>query len=150
MAFYGSVTCNGSYSVMDFSGCTNDYLESDVKYVVDAWASDKLKTNDLVVDSTGYSVRLIRYDEYVDLCDTETVVEGTGSYIKYNPQYDWLSNSNYFYWTMSPVDDSYDKIFTVNPNGNLYRHKVYFRSDCDGDSLGAVVRPVITISKSAI
>ena len=150
MTFYGSVTCSGSYSGMDFSGCTNDYLESDVKYVVDAWASDKLKTNDLVVDSTGYSVRLIRYDEYVDLCDTETVVEGTGSYIKYNPQYDWLSNSNYFYWTMSPVDDSYDKIFTVVPNGTLGRDNVYYRSDAFGGTLGAVVRPVITISKSAI
>ena len=150
MAFYGSVTCNGSYSVMDFSGCTNDYLESDVKYVVDAWASDKLKTNDLVVDSTGYSVRLIRYDEYVDLCDTETVVEGTGSYIKYNPQYDWLSNSNYFYWTMSPVDDSYNKIFSVSPYGDMDRSNVVYRSDSHDGYLGSVVRPVITISKFAL
>ena len=41
MAYYTSETCgfpNGSYT---YAGCITDYSQSEIKYVVDAWASDK-------------------------------------------------------------------------------------------------------------
>ena len=61
--YYYRDNCN---SLSDYSGCTTDYTMSDVKQLVDVWASKYLDSNDLVKDKNGYTTRLITYDEMFD------------------------------------------------------------------------------------
>ena len=66
IAYYSSSTCgyiNGSYVSLE---CTTDYDKSEVKYVVDAWASDSIKEMDLKSDSQNLSVRLLTVDELIN------------------------------------------------------------------------------------
>ena len=142
MAYYSSSTCGNIGSVWTNGGCTTDYAKSEVKYVVDAWALDKLKASDLKEDKTGYSARLITFDDLVDNLGY-TIVDGHTYYI---PTADvtpsWVYNSNYWYWIMSQLGDSTSDMWTVTGNGGVDHDSV--------DSGGGSVRPVITIKKSAI
>ena len=138
MAYYSSSTSgyNGS------TGRTTDYAKSEVKYVVDAWALDKLKISDLKEDKTGYSARLITFDDLVDNLGY-TIVDGHTYYI---PTADvtpsWVYNSNYWYWTMSQYEDYTSYVWTVYNNGDVSTTYV--------DNYRGSVRPVITLLKSAI
>ena len=142
MAYYSSSTCgyNGSKWIAD--GCTTDYAKSEVKYVVDAWALDKLKASDLKEDKTGYSVRLITLDDLVDNLGY-TIVDVTTHYA---PTADvtpsWVYNSNYWYYTMSQREDSTYRVWYVDNGGGMYNALVCYYEGS--------VRPVITIKKSAI
>ena len=141
MAYYSSSTCgkNGSKWISD--GCTTDYAKSEVKYVVDAWALDKLKANDLKEDKTGYSARLIIYDELTsNLGYEKNAASVPPSSNGETPS--WVYNSKYFYWTMSQDGDFNDYVWHVFSIGSVGGGLVY-RSD-------GTVRPVITIKKSAI
>ena len=142
MAYYSSSTCGNIGSVWTKKGCTTDYAKSEVKYVVDAWALDKLKASDLKEDRTGYSARLITFDDLVDNFGY-TIIDGTNLY---TPTADvtpsWVYNSNYLYWTMSQPGDSPSSVWTVTGNGSVDSYSVdYGRGS---------VRPVITLLKSAI
>ena len=141
MAYYSSSTCryNGKW-ISD--GCTTDYAKSEVKYVVDAWALDKLKANDLKEDKTGYSARLITVDDLVDNLGY-TIIDGN---TWYTPTADvtpsWVYNSKYDYWTMSQYEDSIDCVWDVRDDGGVNYSSV------DGNKVS--VRPVITLLKDAI
>ena len=94
----------------------------------------------------GYSARLLTYDEYSIYLHSEEETTYTISNdpiinTKYVVDYDWLYSNNYSYWTMSPYQDSLDKVWTVSNNGNLDNFEV---------TLVSVVRPVVTIKKSAL
>ena len=55
----------------------------------------------------------------------------------------WVYNSNYWYWTMSPYEDSISNVWFVFADGGLNSYEsVSARS--------GVVRPVVTILKSAL
>ena len=41
MAYYTSETCGFPIGSYTYAGCITDYSQSEIKYVVDAWASDK-------------------------------------------------------------------------------------------------------------
>ena len=142
MAYYSSSTCGYNGSKWIYDGCTTDYAKSEVKYVVDAWALDKLKANDLKEDQTGYSARLITLDDLVDNLGY-TIIDGN---TWYTPTADvtpnWVYNSKYSYWTMSQWEDSTSYVRSVNDNGDVDSSDVSF----DEGS----VRPVITLLKSAI
>ena len=139
IAYYESETCgeydyeanNGSFVE---TGCTNDYTQSNVKKVVDVWAKDK-------VPSGLQEARLITFNEYAALSNTEEYITPTESSTIYNPQYDWMYNSNYSYYTMTPYEDSNSQIWYVNKDGNLRHYEVF-----DGHS----VRPVIVLDKSVL
>ena len=145
MAYYSSSTCRyikykGSESIN--TGCTIDYAKSEVKYVVDAWALDKLKANDLKEDKTGYSVRLITLDDLVDNLGY-TIVDVTTHYAPtadVTPSWVYNNNSSY-YWTMSQKEDSTVDVWHVLDNGHVFNDHV---------SSLSTVRPVITLLKSAI
>ena len=142
MAYYSSSTCGYNGSKWIGTGCTTDYAKSEVKYVVDAWALNKLKASDLKEDRTGYSARLITFDDLVDNFGY-TIIDGTNLY---TPTADvtpsWVYNSNYLYWTMSQPGDSPSSVWTVTGNGSVDSYSVdYGRGS---------VRPVITLLKSAI
>ena len=138
--YYSSETCgkydyeanNGSFKE---TGCTNDYTQSNVKKLVDAWSLDK-------VPSGLQEARLITFDEYAALSNTEQYVTPTQNSTIYVPQYDWMYNSNYDYYTMTPYEDSNFQIWYVITDGNLRHDKVF--------GVLNSVRPVIILDKSVL
>ena len=147
MTYYSSETCgypNGSSGSSVTTGCTTDYAQSEVKYAVDAWAKDKFQASDLSVDTTGYSVRLITYDELINNLGYNNATWSV-SHWQVNPEYtpSWVYNSNYEYWTMSQNEDSDLYVWGVRSDGYLScGFKVY--------NYYHVVRPVVTFLKSAL
>ncbi len=126
MAYYSSETCvkvNGSWVS---TGCTTNYAQSEVKYAVDAWKTAQAPQ--------ALDARLITYEELTtDLgCSSSSCTNSSNS---------WLYNSNYYYWTMSPDNNSASNVWIVGSGGSLFIYTV----NCD-----YVVRPVITINKSAL
>ena len=97
MTFYSSETCASYFSPPIYTGCTNDYVDSDVKYAVDAWALAKISSNDLIVDYTGYSVRLITIDDLKQLGYVKKHGAMGDYYSKSDDVPTWLYNSNYYY-----------------------------------------------------
>ena len=139
MAYYSSSTCGVKPGN---AGCTTDYAKSEVKYVVDAWALDKLKANDLKEDKTGYSARLITLDDLVDNLGY-TIMDVTTYYA---PTADvtpsWVYNSKYEYYTMNQREDFASRVWLVSDSGGV--------GNRDVDNYRCSVRPVITLLKSAI
>ena len=133
MAYYTSETCgyvNGNYVN---TGCTTDYEQSEIKYVVDAWKTAKAPA--------ATSARLITINEVVSLgYDNTCIEEGRCEPSANVPT--WLYNSNYWYCTSTQYNDSSSNVWLVSNNGELGNYHV---RNFDG-----VVRPVITISKSVI
>ena len=136
MQYYSSSTCGYNGSSWVYSGCTTNYAQSEIKYVVDAWKTAKAPA--------AIEVRLISKDEIeterkeYDPCGGCGAV-ATGDVAKY----DWIYNNNYWYWTNTPYTDSSSDVWLVDNIGVLGSNSV------DSGFLG-VVRPVITISKSLI
>ena len=143
MAYYSSETCGYVNSSWIYDGCTTDYAQSEVKYAVDAWAKDKFQASDLKEDETGYSARLITYDELFNNLGYNAASEGP-SWLELNPEYtpNWVYNSNYWYWTMSQSEDSASVVWYVGDYGSVRRSSVYVD--------GGVVRPVVTFLKSSL
>ena len=149
MVYFTSTTCGyptaGDRTYVA-TGCTTDYAQSEVKYAVDAWAADKFKTSDLKEDATGYSARLITFDELVNNLGY-SIKDGATSYsatVDYTPS--WVYNGNYsHYWTMSAYADSALSVWHVDGNGSLHSDNV--NSFFNGVH---VVRPVVTLLKSAL
>ena len=143
MTYYSSETCgyvNGSYIT---DGCTTDYEQSDVKYAVDAWATDKFDTNDLTEDSLGYKVRLLTFEELTtNLGYAQTTSSVGPSSNGETPS--WVYNGKYYYWTMSQYNDSASDVWYVTTDGDLSHHSYYVY---DGNE---AVRPVVTLLKSAL
>ena len=133
MVYYSSATCGAGV----YDGCTTDYNQSEVKYTVDAWATDKFNSNDLTEDSLGYKARLISYDELINN------LECAGNNCSSSSYHSWVYNSNYLYWTMSPYNYSASNVWYVGYSGDVNRSPV-----CDG--IAIVVRPVVTLLKSAL
>ena len=151
MAYYTSPTCGYTLAGNTTSvstGCTTDYAQSEIKYVVDEWSKDKFIIGDLKKDITGYSVRLITYDELVENLGYGQAEDGyiRPSINNYTP--DWVYNSNYWYWTMTPSYDSNLDVWGV-PGGTLTTNNGVFFGYVNRPNYG-VVRPVVTLLKTAI
>ena len=135
VAYYTSETCgyvNGSW-VSD--GCTSDYDQSKIKYIVDDWKEKKA--------TLAIEARLITFDELTNnlgyVLDTSATSE---AYIPSSSTPSWVYNSNYWYWTMSQYQDSSFNVWLVLNDVGLGYSNVY---GYDG-----VVRPIIVLPKSAI
>ena len=125
-------------------GTTSDYSTSYVKIAVDAWKDANA--------SAATEARLLEYDEMITNLGYENNFYCTGD-CYYKGSMDnvptWVYNSNYFYWMMTPNNDSTSNVWTVNLDGNLNSMNVTnYRTPGTGESL--VVRPVITLSKSVL
>lgn len=139
VTYYASNKCATNFSDII---CSVDYSVSDVKQVVDVWASNYLDMDDLSKDSTGYKARLLTYDEMennfkirVNLSDpTDTNI----SEIK--DELDWVFNNEYIYWTMSQRQDSDDLIWVISRQ-YVQSSSTYWLN---------YVRPVIVLKKSAL
>ena len=134
--YFSGETCvtNG-----DISGCTNDFSLSLAKQILDVWSSSRLKQEDLASDSLGYKVRLITYDEYIENCEIEEHTTVSSVEKKIIPLYEWMVNSNYRYWTMTPSMDDYDDLYLVTSDGNIASNSV---------ATYHMIRPVITLKKA--
>ena len=133
VAFYTSESCMQPWDV----GCTNNYNLSDVKYIVDAWSERNVPVG-------LQEARLITKDEYVANCIEENRVNDSGAqYVAIIPQYSWMYNSDYNYFTSSPEGDA-QKIFNVLTGGGIISSYV----SSAGTSGGSVIRPVIVLNKS--
>ena len=135
VAYYTSETCgyvNGSW-VSD--GCTSDYDQSKIKYIVDDWKEKKA--------TLAIEARLITFDELTNnlgyVLDTSATSE---AYIPSSTTPSWVYNSNYEYWTMSQYQDSSFNVWLVLNDVGLGYSNVY---GYDG-----VVRPIIVLPKSVI
>ena len=144
MAYYTSETCGRVDHKLVKTGCKNDYESSEVKYVVDAWAADKFNTSSLAADSTGYSARLITQEDLItNLGYDETKNSTGGGFAVTENVPDWVYNNDYSYYTMSKYSDS-NSILNVGNISIFPREITYWLNYKD------VVRPVITIKKSAL
>ena len=105
-------------------GQSTDYSKSYVKTTLDNWILSNFILDNLDIDSTGYSVRLLTKDEY-NLISSFNKIKLTNNY-----------------WIMTPYKD--DTVW-FNYLGNLMATNCM----CDG-GICAGIRPVITIKKSAL
>ena len=136
MAYYTSKTCGYINNDWVTSGCTNDYAQSEVKYVVDAW---KTAQTPAATES-----RLITFEDLTENLGFEfqqTTPTSQGyKYTENTPS--GVYNSSYWYLTMSQYNDLSSDVWSVSQASGLSPTYVYHYT--------GVVRPVITISKSAI
>ena len=117
--------------------CTTDYEESDIKYVINNWASYNVNLKDIAIDSTGYSIRLI--NEF----DLENIgyVKNGDSYLKTSNVQEFVYSVNSWTWTMIPYNQE-RYVWNISSNGEIKEDQV--------DNHSSVVRPVIVLYKSAI
>ena len=131
MAYFSSSTCDSQTYIT--TGCTTDYTNSEIKYVVDAWKNAEVPD---VLEA-----RLIKFDELETEPKNVDVCGGNGCIITREfTKYDWLKN--YYYWTMTPVDNS-TTVYGVSVDGGVSDVAVNQFS-------GSGVRPVIVLPKSAL
>ena len=140
VAYYTSDTCGYVNNNWVYDGCTTDYAQSDVKYIVDSWANAK-------VQDGLQEARLITKEEIDNYFAYEEYDPCGGCGAKsYRISKIWMYNNNYWYWTMSPKTDSNTDVWFVASNGNMYTNSSDYY---DGSHFG-FVRPVIVLPKSAL
>ena len=133
MAYYSSETCGYVNGETITSGCTSDYNLSDAKYVIDAWAFDKFKDQELVNDSTGYRARLLTVDELHNNLGYRNSNNANDKVPK------WI-NINTTYWTMTSSNNTV--AYRILNNANISENWIYMYYN--------TIRPVVTLKKSAL
>ena len=122
VAYLSSDTCNNGVT----SGCTYDYMLSDVKYILDAWAADKF-LNDELKKVDGYYTRLLKKNEYNNISSNYTFHKNyqpywsMSVYISGYPQYVWDFGNNAtvvfdYKDVVRPVINVYKSVLEVNNN----------------------------------
>ena len=123
-----------TYRGIQYHSDSSDYATSYIKTTVDAWKAVKAPQ--------ASEARLITFDELKD--NLGYTYGEVGTSMVWHPGEStpsFVYNSNYWYWTMSPYEDSASDVWSVYGSG---LGDLYVRSN-----IGAV-RPVITVSKSAL
>ena len=139
ISFYENEHCR--FDTRDFSECSIKYSDSAVKKVVDQWAKDKFNSNNLVVDSTNFSARILTLEELLMLgCSTENCENSKYQQLLYT--------NNYWYWIMnsSEISEEYAAGIDGVNGGRIETAATYY-------GIGYYrlqVRPVITIKKSVL
>ena len=132
MAYYSSETCGYVNDSWVETGCTTDYAQSEVKYAVDAWKAAKAPA--------ALDARLITLEDLKSLGYSDDSCIQSGYCSKSAEAPSWL-HINSSYWTSSPKNGSSSSVWNVS------RYNLYSTGVSTGNG---VVRPVITISKSAL
>ena len=141
--YYSSLTCgyNGTNWVSD--GCTTDYAQSEIKYVVDAWKNAKA--------SVASEARLLTQDELVSDLGYEYFEEGTSSgYHETESTPNFVRPSNYRYWLMTPSGDSSSWVKILQEDRVIGGGIVYGYNAGAHCFISSAVRPVIVLPKSAL
>ena len=139
MAYYTSETCGYVNNNLVESGCTTDYAQSEVKYVVDAWKAAQAPSTT--------EARLITIDEVLSLGYEwkQTCPTCSENWVRTNEVPIWLNLAKW-YWTISPHNDSSSTVWSVEESDSSNIGGSYV----DGGGSGGVVRPVIVLPKSAL
>ena len=134
MVYYSSEDCGKKQYGWNMDGCSTAYDGSDIKYVVDAWARDKIP-NGL------QEARLITIDDLLDNLGYKDTMSGNIDKNEDVPE--WIYSSNYWYWTMSPYRNISSHLWNVSSTGEIREI---------GNTIGysGVVRPVITLKKTVL
>ena len=137
--YYGSENCNCINSCINYQ-CKTDYQLSEIKYIVDAWAKDKLP-------NVLYDARILSFDDLTDGLGYEKKSDGTINPSSAGETPTWISNNKIWLWTMSSYNNSDYVVWIISETGQMNGYGyVYF-----GESYGyGGVRPVITLSKTAL
>ena len=140
VAYFTSETCGYVNQEFVYSGCTINYNNSDVKFIVDAWSQAKIPIG-------LKEARLITYEELMDNLGYNKSTFDVSKYVvnaEYTPS--WVYNYNYHYWyTMSAKDDSMSILWVESGSGWLQGHSVG-----SYDSFYGLIRPVIVLDKSVL
>ena len=125
------------YGGMQYHSESSAYSTSYVKTTVDAWKTAKAPM--------ATEARLITLDELTTNFGYEQgmINPSTQGYVPTSSTPNWVYNSNDWYWTMSQYNDSASNVWSVGSDGGLGYNDV-------SGNYYYVVRPVITISKSAL
>lgn len=137
--YYGSGNCNCINSCI-ISQCKTDYQLSEIKYIVDAWAKEKLP-NGL------YDARILSFEDLTDGLGYEKKSDGTIKPSSAGETPIWISDNKIWLWTMSSYNNSDYVVWIISETGQMNGYGyVYY-----GESYGyGGVRPVITLSKTAL
>ena len=140
MAYYSSETCGYVIDNWVNTRCAIDYIESDVKYVVDAWKSAQAPD--------AIEARLITLDDLTDNLGMEftTLNETTMRVVETEETPSWIFGTNYGYWTSTTNADKTNQVWYVSTDGNISSYGVHGSREYHL----RVVRPVIIIQKSAL
>ena len=112
MQYYSSSTCGYNGSSWVYDGCTTDYAQSEVKYVVDAWKTAKAPA--------ATEARLITTDDASENLGYEWFDNGSVAlWQKTESTPSWVYNNNYGYWTGSQHNDSSTGVLSVDNSGGL-------------------------------
>ena len=132
MAYYNTQDC--SYVR---TNCTNDYANSNIKFVIDNWSKNS------IIKEKLKQARLITKDEYESNCEEVYYIDDSGDEkARLEPQYEWLYNNQYEYWTMSVSNDSNDTVLGISSSGNFFDAVEVYKTDRN------VVRPVVELYKN--
>ena len=145
VAYYTSDTCGYVNNNWVYDGCTTDYAQSDVKYIVDSWANAKVQDGlqEARLITKEEIDNYFAYEEY----DAYPCGESCGIVEKRQRiNADWMYDSKYYYWTMSIKDNLTNTIWNVTEYGGLGDMNLYYGSFYPGQ----VVRPVIVLDKSVL
>lgn len=134
IAYYSSETCGKVDDSVISTGCKNTYAESDIKYVVDAWALDKVKIYE--------EARLITLDELKNNLGYNHATYDI-SYYRVNSEYtpEWVYNPT-FYWITDSNSDTTNKAWYMADHGAIFSNTV--------DTYLWAVRPVVVMNKDVL
>ena len=142
MAYYSSPTCGSSGT----SGCTTDYEQSEIKYVVDAWKTDQAPQ---AINARLITVEEIMYDLGVEM---NKVSSTKYDIVVTDDTPTWIMSEKSSYWTMTTDTDKTTNAWVVHPRS--YECMISSAVRNTGFIMGTIyhsgVRPVITIKKSAL
>ena len=142
IAYYTSDGCGVVNGNSIKTGCTTNYLKSEIKYVVDSWSQDRIKKG-------LKKARLIDFDE-VAILGYEYFDNGSVQYYsKTDSTPSWLYNEYYWYWTDSSYNDSDLDMWFIGNDGFLSHAYIYDGRGFVYRNNGAV-RPVVELYKCAI
>ena len=142
MAYYSSTTCGYNGSEWVYDGCTTDYAQSEIKYVVDAWKTAQAPA--------ASEARLLTMNDLTENLGMEFNQSNptTLQVVQTDDTPSWIFLSNTWYWMSTPNTDKTNEVWYVGPGGYVRSSSVNYGNR--GGGYGRGVRPVITISKSAL
>lgn len=128
--------CGANYS----NPICNNYDTSSIKEIVDNWSKD-FEVD--LIDVDGYKSRLLNVNEMIENLGYERVnfMYGPDGYVQNGLINDWVYDSSYRYWTMTPVEDAKNTTYYVNNSKYVNSRDTY-------DYFA--IRSVINLKKCAI
>ena len=133
VSFYSNDDCGWVNGSLIRTGCNNDYLNSDIKVIVDNWARNLFKNQELksvlLANYGNYNSRLLTKNEYRSISNSNS----------------WKFSPFYHYWLMDKyslnnVDN--EQVFYIHMDGGEYHGDVFNNYQA--------VRPVINVYKAKI